>query len=739
MSVIGVGVGIGAVAYTMFSLFGPPKVRDPYKKLPGITYGDPMLGKDELEEGANKRKREDMPTTGIVMPGESKVIYETAPAPSEEYEGIDNLVQLLEKVIADKAERQCMGERDILEVHDLGNGLEKLSLGSQYTWTTFSEFGTRVNDAAKGLSLTAGLKAKDVITIYAETKKDWITTLHACLKLNVSVATVYATLGPDGVLSALNQTHSSTIVADGKLFKNILKIADKAKYTKTVITIGPVKEELLKQASDKGLKVFSIDDIVSSGSSKGDLDVPYPKAEDTAVIMYTSGTTGKPKGVVISHSNILGALTAMLYNVKLIGQDEGSTYLAYLPLAHIMELVVQTTFLVMGARIGFGTPGTLADISPKVAEGSVGDASALQPTVFLAAPSVLDKIKANIGMKVSTSKVKSMIYNTAMYLCDTRRKANVERGFVGTPYIWNKILFKKVQALLGGNVVYIATGSAPLSAEVQAFAEIAFDCPISQGYGLTETTSCGVFQHPTDRRSGVTGGPMRGCAVKLVDWEEGNYRISDQNNPEIGAARGEVLIGGPVVTQGYYQEPGNHDKTLEELTNASYSVDKDGVRWFHTGDIGALDTKDGVLRIIDRKKDLVKLAMGEYVALSKVENVLKNSPYVEQVMVYALSTMSYCIALVVPNKTLVKWAQDNGHKDATLEEVCKLPEASKEVLRSFVECSKGKLVKFEVPSKVALTPIAWSPDNDLTTAAFKLKRIPIRDSCKDLIDAIYKD
>ena len=631
-----------------------------------------------------------------------------------------------------------MGEREVLQVHDIGKGLEKLSLSPEYTWCTFAEFGARVKDTAAGLKEKVGLKAGDVITIYAETKKDWVTIAHACFKLNVSVATVYATLGSDGVLSAINQTHSPLIVADGKLLRNILSIAKEATYTKTVVTIGAVKPELVEEARAKGLTVLSTDEIVEAGKpTSASLTLPYPKSSDTAVIMYTSGTTGKPKGVVISHSNVIAGASAMFYNLTTIGQMDDMTYLAYLPLAHIMELVVQTTVLVKGGRIGFGSPGTLADISPKVAEGSVGDATALKPSVFLAAPSVLDKIKANISMKVGASKVKSLIYNTAMYFSDARRKANVERGFVGTPFIWNKILFNKVQALLGGNVRYIATGSAPLSAEVQSFAEIAFDVPVSQGYGLTETTSCGVFQHPTDRRSGITGGPMKGCAVKLIDWEEGNYRLTDQDDSEIGVARGEVLIGGPVVTQGYYQEPGNPDPAIEQLTKDSYSVDENGIRWFHTGDIGAIDPKDGILRIIDRKKDLVKLAMGEYVALSKVENVLKNSPYVDQVMVYAQSTMTYCMALVVPNKMLIKWAKENGHSVETLEDVCAIDAAANEVLKSFKECTKGKLVKFEVPAKVALTPIAWTPDNDLTTAAFKLKRVPIKNSCQELIDKTY--
>merc|ERR1712054_485768 len=118
------------------------------------------------------------------------------------------------------------------------------------------------------------------------------------------------------------------------------------------------------------------------------------------------------------------------------------------------------------------------------------------------------------------------------------------------------------------------------------------------------------------------------------------------------------------------------------MEKEAFSVDADGTRWFHTGDIGALDPNDGVLRIIDRKKDLVKLAMGEYIALSKVENILKSSPYVDQVMVYAVSSMSYCIALVVPNMNLVKWALESGQgKDLKLEDACKLPAASEEVLK----------------------------------------------------------
>jgi len=255
---------------------------------------------------------------------------------------------------------------------------------------------------------------------------------------------------------------------------------------------------------------------------------------------------------------------------------------------------------------------------------------------------------------------------------------------------------------------------------------------------LTETCSAGTVGAFSDN-TWSAGRVLTSCKVKLLDWEEGGYRVSDEADPAIAMPRGEVLIGGPVVALGYFQNASAPDAELAAKNESDFSVGPDGTRYFHTGDIGQI-TAEGTLQIIDRKKDLVKLQMGEYVALSKVENAMKQSNLVENCLCYAESSKSNVVALVVPAvPTLRAWAASAGRAaDEDWAALCAAPEAAKAVLASVQAACKGKLVAFEVPVAVALVDEPWTPENDGVTAAMKLKRQVITKRHKDLLTAIYK-
>ena len=231
---------------------------------------------------------------------------------------------------------------------------------------------------------------------------------------------------------------------------------------------------------------------------------------------------------------------------------------------------------------------------------------------------------------------------------------------------------------------------------------------------------------------------LTSCKVKLLDWDEGNYRVSDEKDPAIGMPRGEVLIGGAIVANGYYQNPSNPDPELTAKNASDFSVGPDGTRYFHTGDIGQM-TADGMLQIIDRKKDLVKLQMGEYVALSKVENAMKQSALVENCLCYAESSKSSCVALVVPSVPALRaWAATAGRPEGeSWAALCAAPEAAAEVLRGVRAAAKSRLVPFETPVAVALVDDPWTPENDGVTAAMKLKRQVITKRHAAALRAIY--
>merc|ERR1719231_752347 len=243
-----------------------------------------------------------------------------------------------------------------------------------------------------------------------------------------------------------------------------------------------------------------------------------------------------------------------------------------------------------------------------------------------------------------------------------------------------------------------------------------FNCPVRQGYGLTETCAATCITLGEDNATSCVGPPQESACLRLRDWEEGKYFASDKDDPKIGMRRGEVLIGGPAISDGYLVDETNPDPEIV-AKNAEDYVTIEGVRYFCTGDIGQF-TASGNLMIIDRKKDLVKLQMGEYVALSKVENVLKSCAYTQLPMVYASSTMSYCIALICPNIPKLEELAVSLGVAGDLPTLCANVKIVEAVLKDVVDtCKKsGTLAKFEIPTRLVLIDELWTPDNDMLTA-----------------------
>lgn len=284
-------------------------------------------------------------------------------------------------------------------------------------------------------------------------------------------------------------------------------------------------------------------------------------------------------------------------------------YLAYLPLAHIMELAVEITLYYLGMSVGYGSPHTLTPSSVKMKQTTPpqkGDAMALSPTVMVFAPAVLDKVYAGIKIKVKNgSSLKQTLFGWAL----DDALAKYDAGGVGPHWLLNSIVFKPVQALLGGRVRCMLAGSAPLSADVQKFVQSCFAAPLRQGYGLTETCAATCLSVAHDNTTSQVGPPQESACIRLKDWEEGGYRNADRDVPSIGMRRGEILIGGPAVCMGYYVAAHAPDPEVVKRNQEDFVI-INGARFFCTGDIGQF-TASGCVQIIDRKKDLVKLQQGE--------------------------------------------------------------------------------------------------------------------------------
>ncbi|KAK5832204.1 long chain acyl-CoA synthetase 9, chloroplastic-like [Gossypium arboreum] len=637
------------------------------------------------------------------------------------WEGVSTLAELFEQACKQNSNKSLLGTRKLIssevEVTEDGRSFEKLHYG-EYVWLTYAETFAAVCYFASGL-VQLGHKKGERVAIFADTREEWFIALQACFRRNVTVVTIYASLGEEALCHSLNETEVTTLICGAKELKKLVNLSGQLDKIKHVICMD---DEIPTAASGRWA-VTSFADVQRTGY-ENPVDADLPIAADVAVIMYTSGSTGLPKGVMLTHGNILATVAAVKTIIPGIGSKD--VYLAYLPLAHILELAAEHLIVAVGGILGYGSPLTLTDTSSKIKPGTKGDASVLAPTLMAAVPAILDRLRDGIRKKVDA---KGGLSKKLFDLAYSRRLSAINGSWFGAwgleKYLWDLLIFKKVRAILGGRLRFLLSGGAPLSPDTQKVINICFGTPIGQGYGLTETCAGGTFSEVDDTSVGRVGAPLPCSFIKLVDWPEGGYLTSNSPMP-----RGEILIGGPNVTLGYFKN--------EEKTKESYRVDERGVRWFCTGDIGQFHS-DGCLEIIDRKKDIVKLQHGEYVSLGKVETALSISPYVDNIMLHADPFHSFCVALVVVSQQMVEdWASKQGITFTDFADLCEKEETIKEVHSSLAQTAKkSRLEKFEIPAKIKLISSPWTPESGLVTAALKIKREAIRRAFSEDLAKLY--
>uniref|UniRef100_A0A8C3ATT0 long-chain-fatty-acid--CoA ligase n=1 Tax=Cyclopterus lumpus TaxID=8103 RepID=A0A8C3ATT0_CYCLU len=605
----------------------------------------------------------------------------------EDLPGKDTLDKLFEHAVQRFGQAHCLGTRDVLseenEIQSSGKVFKKLILG-EYRWLSYNEVDSIVSQFGSGLA-AMGQQPKSTIAIFCETRAEWMITAQACFRRNFPLVTFYATLGEDAIAFGLNETGVTHLVTSVELLetklKKVLPLIPKLKH---VIYVD--QKKMNTEGYPAGLSTHSMQAVQELGALPENMGraVVKPQPSDLAMVMYTSGSTGRPKGVMIVHSNLIAGMT---------GQCERIPGLGHLLLANVIS-------------------------STKIKRGSKGDSSVLKPTLMAAVPEIMDRINKNVMSKVQEMNV---IQKTLFTLGYKYKLEQIKRGYDAP--LCNALLFRKVKKLLGGRVRMMLSGGAPLSSATQRFMNVCFCCPVGQGYGLTETCGAGTITEVVDISTGRVGAPLICCEVRLRDWAEGGYTSRDEPNP-----RGEILIGGPNVTMGYYRQ---------ESKDQDFFADEKGQRWFCTGDIGEI-YPDGCLQIVDRKKDLVKLQAGEYVSLGKVECALKNCSIIDNICAYANSDQNYVISFVVPNqKRMTDLAKRRGIL-GEWEEICTHPDMEREVLKEIKEVAANiKLQRFEIPVKVHLSPEPWTPETGLVTDAFKLKRKELKNHYLHHIERMY--
>lgn len=634
--------------------------------------------------------------------------------------GLDTMDKVFEHSVRRFPHRDCLGTREVISEEDErqsnGKVFRKVILG-EYRWLSYEETQAAASHLGSGLA-ALGQRPHNNIAIFCETRAEWMISAQACFMYSFPLVTFYSTLGGPAIAHGLKESQVTHIITSKELLETRLKaILIEVPRLQHIIVVDSTPTAW--PGYPRGISVHNMAAVQELGARPENVARGHQQAlpADIAVIMYTSGSTGIPKGVMISHSNIVAGVTGMAERIPNLCEED--TYIGYLPLAHVLELSAELVSISHGCRIGYSSPQTLADQSTKIKKGSQGDTSVLQPTLMAAVPEIMDRIYKNVMSKVEEM---NSVQRTLFILAYNYKLEQLAKGY-STP-LCDKLVFRKVRSLLGGRTRVLLSGGAPLSATTQRFMNVCLCCPVGQGYGLTETCGAGSISQLWDYSTGRVGGPLVCCEIKLKDWLEGGYRSTDKPHP-----RGEIVIGGPNVTMGYYKN--------EAENQADFFVDECGQRWFCTGDIGEIHP-DGCLKIIDRKKDLVKLQAGEYVSLGKVEAILKNCPFIDNICAYANSDESYVIGFVVPNqKKLLALAEQHAIR-GSWEELCQNPAMEELSLRVITEAAvAAKLERFEIPRKIHLSPEPWTPETGLVTDAFKLKRKELKVHYQVHIERMY--
>ncbi len=584
----------------------------------------------------------------------------------------------------------------------LEEGMKKNKLGiasavkrkGEWIETSVEDFQRKVRLLALGL-YKLGVRKGDRVSIHSENSTEWLICDQAVLSIGAVNVAIYTTQPADQIKYILENSEAIVhIVSNDALFEETKSLVKAISSIKAIISIQP--------SSHKKLKGF--EEVMEMGE---EIELEQPdlfdelrsaiQPDDLANINYTSGTTGVPKGVMLTHMNLASNAIASLDRMPFDGEEfDSPKILSYLPLAHMLERIASYLYICSGATIYY-----VEDV-----QDFRMDLVTIKPIYFATVPRLLEKIMTGVKVKgQELSGLKKQLYYWAINLAEEYDPEHPPQGIKALEFKFaDKLVYSKIREGMGGNMVGTTVGGAALAPNVMRFFNgIGLKC--GMGYGLTETSPVMTSSLSDQIRIGSAGKALPDVEIRIAE-------------------DGEIQTKGPNLMQGYYKMP---DKTAEVMT-------EDG--WFCTGDIGHLDN-EGWLFITDRKKSMFKLSTGKYVAPQPIENALINSGFIDQTMIVG-SEEKFCAALIVPDwSNLAKRFKQKGKKFP--EEHRTTNEKVISIIQLEVDKVNRKLPHWEQIKRFVLLETPFSIDKGELTPKMSVKRNVVRQNYKHEIESIYAD
>ncbi|MGC2238838.1 MAG: long-chain fatty acid--CoA ligase [Pyrinomonadaceae bacterium] len=582
------------------------------------------------------------------------------------------------------------------EKHNRADALNSKT-GGEWKAISSNEMISRAENIALGL-YSLGLRKGDRAAILAANSPGWTLADAGCQLAGIVDVPIYTTLAPNSICYIIKDSGTKVFfLQDKETFERIREILPECLSLEKLV--------FFDFAETGAENAISLRELESAGerlkAENPDLIKDLTKAiqpNDVATLIYTSGTTGEPKGVMLSHTNLIS-------NVIDAGEkytfSERDKPLSVLPLSHVFERTGMYLYILNGMSVYY------AESIEKVAD----NLQELKPTIFVGVPRIFEKVYAKAKLKAGqSSALKEKIFDWAIdvgkdFALRREKKQAISRWLATKHSIADKLVFSKLREFFGGRLRFCITGGAALSNDIWLIFTGA-GISIMQGYGLTETSPVITSNNPIDARLGSVGKPIRNVEIRI-------------------AADGEIEATGPNVMLGYYNKP--------EATRDAFTTDG----WFKTGDIGQIDD-DGFLKITDRKKELFKTSGGKYIAPSPIEQLIKSSRFVSQVVLVG-NEKKFPAALVVPNfEQLASYAKLKNLDLKTPKDFCESPRIVNLFERE-VEKTTKDLAQYEKVKKLALLEKELTVEGGELTPTLKVKRRIVDEKYRAIIEKIYDD